>query len=125
MGRGITCTFLCFIVLISLVIPKGLSDDHACPPEKIEIVETYTSRTDWKVSVKNTCTCTVYNVQLLCPKFEFAVVSKKDQSLISAIDKSGKCLLNKGGVLVGEAISFAYTGERVDFAVDTYSIACS
>ncbi|EYU32360.1 hypothetical protein ABFS82_05G142600 [Erythranthe guttata] len=127
MGRGITCSVLCFIVLISLVIPKGLSEEYSpCPPKTIEIVQTQTSKTEWKVSVTNTCICTVFNVHLLCPKFESVVVGNKDQSVISEIDKSSKCLLNNGDNIVkSQVITFTYSGDRVNFALDTYNIACS
>ncbi|KAL7082230.1 hypothetical protein ACP275_14G086400 [Erythranthe tilingii] len=126
MGRSITTTFLCFFVLISLVIPKGLSqDDNRCPSKAIEIVQIQTSTTEWKVSVTNTCSCSVYHVKLLCPKFESVVVSKNDQSVISEIGKSGVCLFNNGNGFVGDAVTFTYSGERVDLALDTYDVACS
>ncbi|KAL7111490.1 hypothetical protein ACP275_05G091600 [Erythranthe tilingii] len=118
---------LCFILSISVIIPKGLGDTASCTPDKVQITQSPTgrvisSRIEWVVDVTNTCTCNLSNVQLLCPNFESIKVGG-DPTIITEIGNTGVCEFYKGRELIkSDTYRFYYIGDRINFAPYSFTI---
>ncbi|KAL7150104.1 hypothetical protein ABFS83_05G086600 [Erythranthe nasuta] len=118
---------LCFILSISVIIPKGLGDATSCTPDKVQITQSATgriisSRIEWVVDVTNTCTCNLSNVQLLCPNFESIKVGG-DPTIITEIGNTGVCEFYKGRELIrSDTYRFYYIGDHINFTPYSFTI---
>ncbi|KAL8061008.1 hypothetical protein ABFX02_02G060900 [Erythranthe guttata] len=111
------------------------NDLNICPKEKFKILQNPTGKIlgctkEWKVNITCSCGCNPYQVYLHCPKFDAIVLTNDDHYTIKETGKnSGDCLLKEGQPLSTNfpehAVVFTYIGDQIDFAVSSYSIACS